>query len=131
MASVTVNQSELDAFYNDVAVQYFDEIDAPLQAMFRQEVPVDTGLLRSRHRRMKLIRQRGVWVGRWVAPTGYDLFVHDGTGERAKASAGPQTIKRLNARVVMRIHPGQRANPWLYRSLVKIGFVNARWIKSR
>jgi hypothetical protein len=131
MATVTTNTRELDAFYNDVAIQYFDEIDPIVQARFRSEVPVDTGLLRSRHRRLKVIRDRGRWVGRWVAPTGYDLFVHDGTGERAKASAGPQTIKRLNARVVMRVHPGQRANPWLYRSLVRLGFPGAVWIKSR
>lgn len=131
MASWTTNTRELEAFYDEVAAQYFDEIDPIVIATMHQEVPVDTGLLRSRHRRLKLIKQRGVWIGRYVAPTGYDLFVHDGTGERAKASAGPQTIKRLNARVVMRIHAGQRANPWLYRSLVRLGFPNARWIKSR
>jgi len=131
MASVTVDQRELDAFYNEIAFQYFDEIDPIVQATFRRQVPVDTGLLRSRHRRLKVIRDRKVWVGRWVAPTGYDFFVHEGTGERAKATAGPQTIKRLNARVVMRIHPGQRANPWLYRSLVQMGFPQARWIKTR
>lgn len=131
MASVTTNQRELDALYDEIAVDYFNQIDPIVIAMMHQEVPVDTGLLRSRHRRLKLIKQRGIWIGRYVAPTGYDLFVHDGTGERAKASAGPQTIKRLNARVVMRIHPGQRANPWLYRSLVRLGFSNPQWIKSR
>lgn len=131
MASVTTNRSELDALYDEIAVDYFNFLDPIIIAVFHQEVPVDTGLLRSRHRRLKLIKQRGIWIGRYVAPTGYDLFVHDGTGERAKASAGPQTIKRLNARVVMRIHPGQRANPWLYRSLVRLGFPNAQWIKSR
>lgn len=131
MPSVTTNQAELAAFYDEVAAQYFDEITPIVIAKMHFEVPVDTGLLRSRHRRLKLLRSRGVWIGRFVAPTGYDLFVHDGTGERAKASAGPQTIKRLNARVVMRIHPGQRAQPWMYLSLVRLGFPGARWIKSR
>jgi hypothetical protein len=131
MATVTTNLAELDAFYNEIAIQYFDEIDPIVQATFRSEVPVDTGLLRSRHRRMKVFRDRKAWVGRWVAPTGYDFYVHEGTGERAKATAGPQTVKRLNARVVMRIHAGQRANPWLYRSLVRLGFRDARWIKTR
>lgn len=131
MASVTVFPAELEALYDDVARDYFDEINQPLITIMQEEVPVDTGLLQSRHRRLQVIRQRKVWIGRWVAPTGYDLFVHDGTGERAKASAGPQTVKRLNARVVVRSHRGQRANPWLYRSLVRIGFQNARWIKSR
>jgi hypothetical protein len=132
MASVTVDQRQFEAFKEDVARQYFDEIDQPVMAMFRQQVPVDTGLLQSRHRRLQIFRQRGVWVARYVAPTGYDIFVHQGTGEFAVGvTHAAVRVRSLQARVLVRSHRGQRPNPWLYRSLVRLGFQQPRWIRQR
>lgn len=129
MVAVTVYPGEVAAFYDDVARQYFEEIDTPVQAMFRREVPVDTGLLQSRHRRLQIFKQRGVWVGRYVAPTGYDIYVHQGTGDFAIAAVHAAVrVRSLHARVLVRDHRGQRPNPWLYRSLVKLGFQQVRWI---
>lgn len=89
-----------------------------LERKARQEAPVDTGNLRSKHRtKLDPLRMRGELLN--VAK--YATAVHEGTRARVirpkkkkalswKGAAHP--VKKIN-------HPGTQANPWLERTADK------------
>ena len=128
MGRVTVNQAEFELLKRDLVFRYATVNDPQILAMFRREVPVDTGYLRSQHRRKAIFRQGTMWVIRYVAPTGYDIFVHQGTRPRVRQTRNIIRGGRLQATIVARVHGGQRANPWLVRSFQNLGLRDVRWL---
>jgi len=131
MARVTIDGSAVEELKEDMAVGYQRVHNLTFLNMFRQEVPVDTGRLQREHRSEGPPRKRGrYWTLRWIAPTGYDMYVHQGTGDRVATTGN--TLRpggRLRATTLTRTIRGQRANPWLARSFRRLGLLQVRWIR--
>lgn len=130
MAQVRIDASQIEGLKEDMANGYYEAFNQTFLNAFQTEVPVDTGRLKGRHSADGRPRKRGrYWTLRWKAPTGYDLFVHQGTGVYVTQR---RTAVRLSRRLrTVRLASrgrGQRANPWMSRTFRRLGLKRVRWI---
>lgn len=102
--------------------------------------PVDKGVMRASHEMTMRARRTSV-TGRITVRAKYAHFVHDGTRPhviRPKSKKALKFLWRGKGKVVVLRqvnHPGTRARPWLWRSLVETavprGFVVTRSVVYR
>lgn len=86
--------------------------------------PVDKGIMRASHEMTMQVRRTAV-IGRVHVPVKYARMVHDGTRPHIIRPRRKQALKffwkKKGVTVLARSvrHPGTKARPWLWRSLVE------------
>lgn len=124
MASVTVDDGQLQAFIGDLAGAYRDQIAvAIILPMMRSETPVDTGVLRQQTRVDAGTRKvAGGYVIRFRAMPYWGVFVQLGHGVIVPVKAKAlRWVNKAGTVVFAKRVKAVPGNPYMYRTFVRAG----------
>lgn len=123
MASVTLNDAELQALLGDLAGAYHSQVAvAIILPMMRSETPVDTGVLRQQTRVDPIRKVAGGYLIKFRAMPYWGVFVQLGHGVIVPVKAKAlRWINKAGTVVFARRVKPVAANPYMYRTFVRAG----------